>query len=97
MAAPADPAPRPPPRPQGLQFEVAPSGFPESLPPAAFPSPQDYAVETARGKALAAGRAEQGRGRGFLRAVLPVSAGPRPLSVTQAPPTCQSSHSPAHP
>lgn len=42
----------------GVAFEVAPPSFPEMLSKAAWPRPQDYARETATGKALeVAGRA----------------------------------------
>lgn len=39
-------------RPQGVSFEVVPPAFEESLSKAALPRAQDYARETARGKAL---------------------------------------------
>lgn len=38
--------------PQGLRFEVVPSRFAETLDKATFPTPHDYAQETARQKAL---------------------------------------------
>ncbi|KAL6038755.1 hypothetical protein STEG23_008248 [Scotinomys teguina] len=44
----------------GLRFEVVPPEFPETLDKAAFRVPQDYAVETARRKALSVGRALRG-------------------------------------
>ncbi|XP_076779541.1 putative bifunctional dTTP/UTP pyrophosphatase/methyltransferase protein isoform X2 [Arvicanthis niloticus] len=40
------------PTPQGVSFEVIPPAFEESLSKAALPRAQDYARETARGKAL---------------------------------------------
>lgn len=40
------------PSPQGLQFEVVPSRFRETLDKAAFPSAAVYAEETAKHKAL---------------------------------------------
>lgn len=40
------------PSPQGLQFEVVPSRFRETLDKAAFPSAAAYAEETAKHKAL---------------------------------------------
>ncbi|XP_038195364.1 probable bifunctional dTTP/UTP pyrophosphatase/methyltransferase protein [Arvicola amphibius] len=40
----------------GLRFEVVPSRFPETLDPAAFPTPHDYARENARQKALEVAR-----------------------------------------
>lgn len=47
---------------QGLRFEVVPSRFKEKLHKASFASPQAYAVETAKQKALeVAGRMHQAR------------------------------------
>lgn len=72
----ADSPPDPAPPPQGVAFEVAPPSFPEMLSKAAWPRPQDYARETATGKALeVAGRAAKVGGRGMGRGGASVGGG----------------------